>query len=143
MTDVYHPLQTSSHSILKDDVGMKSIIKYIYSGNSSSSFHVYFDIFQCRLKGLDRGLCVFLFYCFGKILKFKLLCMDDSSKLTKVETTLGLLEPNWSRLSQTFKLESTTSEMLQKQECNCNVFNKKTACRGAGNVDTGVSPQAC
>lgn len=56
--------------------------------------------------------------------------MDDSSELTKMETTLGYSEPNWSWLSQTFKLESTTSEILQKQECNCSVFNEKLLVEG-------------
>lgn len=44
-------------------VGLKSIIKYICSGSSSSSFHVAINIFQCIFKGLDSGLCgVFKFY---------------------------------------------------------------------------------
>lgn len=56
--------------------------------------------------------------------------MDDSSELTKMEITLGLSEPNWSWVSQTLKLESTTSEILQKQECNCSVFNEKLVVEG-------------
>lgn len=76
-------------------------------------------------------VCVFFsFYWFGQVLKFKLLCVDDSSELTKMETTLGLSEPNWLWLSQTFKLESTTSEMLQKQECNCTIFDEKLLVEG-------------
>lgn len=47
--------------------------------------------------------------------------MDYSSELTKMEITLGLSEPNWCD----YPKPSSSSEMLQKQECNCIIFGEK------------------